>query len=251
MSKSTVLVTGGFDPLHRGHIALLKDAKQQGTYLIVGLNSDKWLSRKKGRPFMTYEERKEILLSLSCVDEVISFNDDNDTACDAIAQVIQSSPIIFANGGDRHNENVPEYSLYKDDDNVTFRWGIGGTNKQNSSSWLLDDFNNPQTDRTWGYYKVLYEGKGYKVKELVIKPHSSLSMQRHKHRSETWNLVSGNAHVIIDNEKMELSMTESVHIPVNTWHKGVNESDEQAHIIEIWKGDRLTEYDIERRRLIM
>ena len=248
---SKVLVTGGFDPLHRGHIALLKDAKQQGTYLIVGLNSDKWLSRKKGRPFMTYEERKEILLSLSCVDEVISFNDDNDTACDAIAQVIQSSPIIFANGGDRHNENVPEYSLYKDDDNVTFRWGIGGTNKQNSSSWLLDDFNNPQTDRTWGYYKVLYEGKGYKVKELVIKPHSSLSMQRHKHRSETWNLVSGNAHVIIDNEKMELSMTESVHIPVNTWHKGVNESDEQAHIIEIWKGDRLTEYDIERRRLIM
>ena len=248
---SRVLVTGGFDPLHRGHIALLKESKQLGTYLIVGLNSDKWLSRKKGRPFMTYEERKEILLSLSCVDEVISFNDDNDTACDAIAQVIQSSPIIFANGGDRHNENVPEYVLYKDDDNVTFRWGIGGTNKQNSSSWLLDDFNNPQTDRTWGYYKVLYEGKGYKVKELVINPHSSLSMQRHKHRSETWNLVSGNAHVIIDNEKMELSMTESVHIPVNTWHKGVNESDEQAHIIEIWKGDRLTEYDIERRRLIM
>ena len=248
---SKVLVTGGFDPLHRGHIALLKESKQLGTYLIVGLNSDKWLSRKKGRPFMTYEERKEILLSLSCVDEVISFNDDNDTACDAIAQVIQSSPIIFANGGDRHNENVPEYVLYKNDDNVTFRWGIGGTNKQNSSSWLLDNFNNPQTDRTWGYYKVLYEGKGYKVKELVINPHSSLSMQRHKHRSETWNLVSGNAHVIIDNEKMELSITESVHIPVNTWHKGVNESDEQAHIIEIWKGDRLTEYDIERRRLIM
>ena len=248
---SKVLVTGGFDPLHRGHIALLKESKQLGTYLIVGLNSDKWLSRKKGRPFMSYEERKEILLSLSCVDEVISFNDDNDTACDAIAQVIQSSPIIFSNGGDRHNENVPEYVLYKDDDNVTFRWGIGGTNKQNSSSWLLDDFNNPQTDRTWGYYKVLYEGKGYKVKELVINPHSSLSMQRHKHRSETWNLVSGNAHVIIDNEKMELSMTESVHIPVNTWHKGVNESDEQAHIIEIWKGDRLTEYDIERRRLVM
>jgi len=248
---SKVLVTGGFDPLHRGHIALLKESKQLGTYLIVGLNSDKWLSRKKGRPFMSYEERKEILLSLSCVDEVISFNDDNDTACDAIAQVIQSSPIIFANGGDRHNENVPEYNLYKHDNNVTFRWGIGGTNKQNSSSWLLDNFNNPQTDRTWGYYKVLYEGKGYKVKELVINPHSSLSMQRHKHRSETWNLVSGNAHVIIDNEKMELSMTDSVHIPVNTWHKGVNESDEQAHIIEIWKGDRLTEYDIERRRLIM
>ncbi len=248
---SKVLVTGGFDPIHKGHIALFKHARAYGTHLVVGLNSDEWLIRKKGRYFMDYDERKEILLSLSCVDEVISFNDDNDTACDAIAQVIQSSPIIFANGGDRHNENVPEYNLYKHDDNVTFRWGIGGTNKQNSSSWLLDDFNNPQTDRTWGYYKVLYEGKGYKVKELVINPHSSLSMQRHKHRSETWNLVSGNAHVIIDNEKMELSMTESVHIPVNTWHKGINESDEQAHIIEIWKGERLTEHDIERKKLIM
>ena len=76
---SNVLVTGGFDPLHRGHIALFKDAKTHGTNLIVGLNSDKWLSRKKGRPFMDYDERKEILLSLSCVDEVISFNDDNVT----------------------------------------------------------------------------------------------------------------------------------------------------------------------------
>ena len=250
---SKVLVTGGFDPLHRGHIALLKESKQLGTYLIVGLNSDKWLSRKKGRPFMTYEERKEILLSLSCVDEVISFNDDNDTACDAIAQVIQSSPIIFANGGDRHNENVPEYSLYKDDDNVTFRWGIGGTNKQNSSSWLLDNFNNPQTDRTWGYYKVLYEGEGYKVKELVINPHSSLSMQRHEHRSESWNLVSGSACVILNTEKVQLEKDKDIFIPKNTWHKGINESDNPAHIIEIWRGESvlLNENDIIRRRLVM
>ena len=248
---SNVLVTGGFDPLHRGHIALLKDAKTQGTNLIVGLNSDKWLSRKKGRPFMDYDERKEILLSLSCVDEVISFNDDNDTACDAIAQLIQRGDLIFCNGGDRHTENVPEYNLYKDDDNVKFRWGIGGTNKQNSSSWLLDNFNNPLTERSWGYYRVLYEGKGYKVKELVINPRSSLSMQRHKYRSETWSLVSGYAKVILDKEEVVLTNDNIAHIPVNTWHKGINDSNTPAHIIEIWKGERLTEHDIERKKLIM
>jgi len=248
---SNVLVTGGFDPLHRGHIALLKDAKTQGTNLIVGLNSDKWLSRKKGRPFMDYDERKEILLSLSCVDEVISFNDDNDTACDAIAQLIQRGNLIFCNGGDRHTENVPEYNLYKDDDNVKFRWGIGGTNKQNSSSWLLDNFNNPLTERSWGYYRVLYEGKGYKVKELVINPRSSLSMQRHKYRSETWSLVSGYAKVILDKEEIVLTNDNVAHIPINTWHKGINDSNTPAHIIEIWKGERLTEHDIERKKLIM
>ena len=248
---SNVLVTGGFDPLHRGHIALLKDAKTQGTNLIVGLNSDKWLSRKKGRPFMDYDERKEILLSLSCVDEVISFNDDNDTACDAIAQLIQRGNLIFCNGGDRHTENVPEYNLYKDDDNVKFRWGIGGTNKQNSSSWLLDNFNNPLTERSWGYYRVLYEGKGYKVKELVINPRSSLSMQRHKYRSETWSLVSGYAKVILDKEEIILTNDNVAHIPINTWHKGINDSNTPAHIIEIWKGERLTEHDIERKKLIM
>ena len=248
---SNVLVTGGFDPLHRGHIALLKDAKTQGTNLIVGLNSDKWLSRKKGRPFMDYDERKEILLSLSCVDEVISFNDDNDTACDAIAQLIQRGDLIFCNGGDRHTENVPEYNLYKDDDNVKFRWGIGGTNKQNSSSWLLDNFNNPLTERSWGYYRVLYEGKGYKVKELVINPRSSLSMQRHKYRSETWSLVSGYAKVILDKEEIILTNDNVAHIPINTWHKGINDSNTPAHIIEVWKGERLTEHDIERKKLIM
>ena len=180
---SKVLVTGGFDPIHKGHIALFKHARAYGTHLVVGLNSDEWLIRKKGRYFMDYDERKEILLSLSCVDEVISFNDDDDSSNDAIEQLIQHSPIIFCNGGDRGKDNVPEHDKYWCNARVVFKWGIGGNDKKNSSSTLLNDYNNPQTDRPWGYYKVLYEGEGYKVKELVINPHSSLSMQRHEHRS--------------------------------------------------------------------
>ena len=250
---SKVLVTGGFDPIHKGHIALFKHARAYGTHLVVGLNSDEWLIRKKGRYFMDYDERKEILLSLSCVDEVMSFNDDDDSSNDAIEQLIQHSPIIFCNGGDRGKDNVPEHDKYWCDARVVFKWEIGGNDKKNSSSTLLNKYNNPQTDRPWGYYKVLYEGEGYKVKELVINPHSSLSMQRHEHRSESWNLVSGSACVILNGEKVQLEKDKDIFIPVNTWHKGINESDNPAHIIEIWRGESslLNENDIERRKLVM
>ena len=250
---SKVLVTGGFDPIHKGHIALFKHARAYGTHLVVGLNSDEWLIRKKGRYFMDYDERKEILLSLSCVDEVISFNDDDDSSNDAIEQLIQHSPIIFCNGGDRGKDNVPEHDKYWCDARVVFKWEIGGNDKKNSSSTLLNKYNNPQTDRPWGYYKVLYEGEGYKVKELVINPHSSLSMQRHEHRSESWNLVSGSACVILNGEKVQLEKDKDIFIPKNTWHKGINESDNPAHIIEIWRGKSslLNENDIERRKLVM
>tara|TARA_Y100000593_G_scaffold29310_1_gene58366 strand:- start:561 stop:1337 length:777 start_codon:yes stop_codon:yes gene_type:complete len=257
---SKVLVTGGFDPIHSGHIALFKHARAYGTHLVVGLNSDEWLIRKKGRYFMDYDERKEILLSLSCVDEVISFNDDDDSSNDAIEQLIQSSPIIFCNGGDREKDNVPEHDKYWCDARVVFKWGIGGNDKKNSSSILLNEYSNPKTIRTWGYYRVLYEGEGYKVKELVINPHSSLSMQKHEHRTETWNVVKGECYVIMDNGinqpniiKHKLKEHKGIFIPVNTWHKGINESDNPAHIIEIWRGESalLNENDIERRKLVM
>ena len=106
--------------------------------------------------------------------------------------------------------------------------------------------------RSWGHYKVLYSGDGFRVKELVINPHSSLSMQRHQHRSETWSIVSGDAEVLLGTDnKLKLTKEESIFIPENTWHKGMNNTDEPAHIIEIWRGTNLTEDDIERKRLIM
>ena len=108
-----------------------------------------------------------------------------------------------------------------------------------------------KTNRTWGHYTVLYEGKGFKVKELVINPHSSLSKQRHTHRTETWNIVKGECFILLEDEKLKLTQEKGIFIPVNTWHKGVNESDNPAHIIEIWRGTILTEDDIERVKLIM
>ena len=109
MSK-VVLVTGGFDPLHSGHIAYFKAARELGDHLVVGINSDEWLTRKKGRPFMPFAERAAIIKELSCVDEVIGFNDSDDTACAAIYQVLatkgSSWKLIFDNGGDRTNKNT-------------------------------------------------------------------------------------------------------------------------------------------------
>ena len=113
-----VLVTGGFDPLHSGHIDLFNEAKKLGDKLVVGVNSDEWLTRKKGRPFMPFKERLAIIKELAVVDRVISFDDSDDTAGGAIFKLMSttgsSHEIIFANGGDRKQGAVPEEKTYAD-----------------------------------------------------------------------------------------------------------------------------------------
>ena len=153
MSK-VVLVTGGFDPLHSGHIAYFKAARELGDHLVVGVNSDAWLTRKKGRPFMPFEERCAIIKELACVDEVIGFNDDDNTACAAIGYVLGEWKLIFANGGDRTNTTTPEYEVWGDHPDVEFAFGVGGSNKANSSSWILDEWKTQKTERDWDYGRV-------------------------------------------------------------------------------------------------
>lgn len=253
MRKQIVLVTGGFDPLHSGHIAYFKAAKALGNYLIVGINSDDWLTRKKGRPFMPWQERAEIVKNLSMVNEVISFDDSNGSANDAIYKVLQQnldSRIIFANGGDRTPDNIPEY-IYKNTPWVHFEFGIGGEDKKNSSSWILDEWKTQKTDRQWGYWRVLDDKTTIKTKELVINPGCSLSDQRHFKRNEHWYVLQGN--IQIDTEynnirQTQLLMQHSTYvIGSNVWHKTTNIGDTPAHIIEIQYGEQCVENDIERR----
>ena len=133
------LVTGGFDPLHSGHIAYFKAAKQLGDALCVAVNSNDWLIRKKGKYFMTAPERISIIKELKMVDACIEFNDKDDTANDAIKMALEVyDDIIFANGGDRGNTNTPEYEEFRYNNRVKFMWGVGGDDKKNSSSWILD-----------------------------------------------------------------------------------------------------------------
>jgi len=136
---TVTLVTGGFDPLHSGHIAYFKAAREFGNSLCIGLNSDDWLTRKKGKPFMNIDERMCIIKELKCVDFAIEFRDNDESACDAIKMALEVyDNVLFCNGGDRGSVNTPEYDRYKDDKRVEFKFGVGGEDKKNSSSWILE-----------------------------------------------------------------------------------------------------------------
>ena len=251
--KKAVLITGGFDPLHSGHIAYMKEAKKLGTKLIVGINSDAWLDRKKGQFFMSLEERAAIIKELSVVDEVLSFDDSDGTAINAIHKVLEThDSVIFANGGDRSTSNIPEMVTFRGNTRVKFVFGVGGTDKKNSSSKILSEWKNPKTERQWGYYRVLHtDGPEVKVKELVVYPHKSLSLQKHQYRSEHWIVSSGTATVKLGKtvetiETHVLNKHDEIHIPKTEFHQLINNTDQELRLIEIQYGSLCIEEDIER-----
>ena len=249
-----VLITGGFDPLHSGHIAYFRAAKQLGNLLVVGVNSDAWLIRKKGRAFMPWDERMTIVKNIKDVDSVLEFNDDDGSAKQAIKLARQTWPdhkIVFANGGDRTDANIPEMEFQ--DANLEFEFGVGGFNKANSSSWILEEWKAPKTNRQWGYYRVLHETPGVKVKELTVDPEKSLSMQRHQHRHEHWFVTEGTATIntldtdgntVMKNFVMKNMQT---YIGREEWHQLVNKSRAPLKVIEIQFGEQCNEEDIERK----
>jgi cytidyltransferase-like protein len=249
-----VLITGGFDPLHSGHISYINAARALGDKLIVGINSDDWLRRKKGRSFMTWQERADVVGNLKAVDKVISFDDSDDSAVAAINSVMfdyNGAEVIFANGGDRTGKNILEMRRCMAP-NLKYVFGVGGEDKKNSSSWILEEWKAPKTERPWGYYRVLHEVPGMKVKELTVNPGSRLSMQRHGARSEYWIVSSGNGVVLLpDGEggftENNLSQHEQIKIDTNTWHQLYNPYDIPCKIVEIQYGERCEEEDIERR----
>jgi len=255
--ETIVIVTGGFDPIHSGHIAYFQAARELGDRLVVGLNSDEWLARKKGRAFMPLSERLGVVGNLRMVDETITYDDSDNHSIEAIKKVrarYPNSRIIFANGGDRTRKNIPEMNCGVPD--VEFRFGVGGTKKANSSSWILEDWKAPKTPRPWGYYRVLHEVAGCKVKELTVSPGASLSMQRHQERAEFWLVSEGTATVYTINTSTDAQLNgifqrhEFLHIAPNEWHQLINEQPVPLKIVEIQYGDRCEEEDIERNQLV-
>ena len=247
-----VVVTGGFDPLHSGHIEYIRAARKLGDRLIVGLNSDAWLARKKGQPFMPFNERRIVVGSLKDVDITMEFNDDDGSAISLLNDLKKNYPyaeIIFANGGDRTKTNIPETSVT----GITFAFGVGGENKMNSSSWILQEWKAPKTLRPWGYYRILHEVDGCKVKELTIDPGKSLSMQKHFKRGEYWLVSEGMCDVnsMLDTgyalPTKTLAKHKSYNIPVGEWHRLSNPYNEPCRIVEIQYGSECVEVDIERK----
>jgi len=252
-----ILVSGGFDPLHSGHIEYFKSAKALGDKLVVGVNSDAWLTRKKGRPFMPLQERANVIQALSMVDAVVAF-DDNYDADGSCKQFVEDScwnyeedDVVFANGGDRSSDNILEMSVVAE--NLSFQFGVGGEDKKNSSSWILKEWSQPTTERSWGTYTVLDKGDGWLTKQLSFNQGQSLSDQRHFKRSEHWHVVEGMICMNLefpngDTISKVYEQGDSIDIPSWTWHKAINIGPGTAKIIEVWLGNELSEQDIERRQ---
>ena len=140
MKKNIIVLSGGFDPVHKGHIRMFKSAKTLGD-VIVGLNSDEWLIRKKNKFFMPFSERKEILESIKYINSVVPFDDTDDTACNLIASIYKKFGtdyrVCFGNGGDRTNDTTPEVT-YCMRNNIEMVWGLGGGKVQSSSDLLTN-----------------------------------------------------------------------------------------------------------------
>ena len=246
------VVSGGFDPIHSGHLSYINDAKRHGDYLIIALNSDEWLKRKKGKEFMPFEERKSILENLKVVDEVVKFEDDEFGSCiNALEKIKAKYPedeIIFCNGGDRGKANIPEMTVA----NVVFEFGIGGDDKKNSSSWILKNWKYDQETRVWGEFFNLFEDDQVKVKELIIEPKKGMSLQKHNKRSELWFVSQGkcllNYSKISPEEVEEIALNkhQSFHVELGDWHQIFNPFNEKCKIIEIQYGQETIEEDIER-----
>lgn len=249
-----VVISGGFDPLHSGHISYINAAKALGDFLVVGVNSDAWLKRKKGKPFLSFDERATILSALSNVDMVIGFDDSDGSALDLIHSVKRMFPehdIIFANGGDRTASNIPEMS----EKGIIFKFGVGGGDKLNSSSEILREWKSTTVERDWGKYEIIYEMQGHVVKILTLNPGAKMSNQMHFKRDEFWHVLHGKVSIATEDgrgrwlhsSKCDLSPGDSIHLPAMVWHQCANESlDQPALILEIQAGD-CDEADIQRK----
>lgn len=137
------IVSGGFDPIHEGHIEMIKEAAKKSDGVILLLNSDAWLCRKKGKNFMEFKTRQAVCENIKGVVAAYGFDDSDNSASDGIRIVREKYPndeLIFANGGDRTKSNIPEGPVCEEC-NVKLEFGVGGSHKANSSSWILQNWN--------------------------------------------------------------------------------------------------------------
>ena len=140
IKKNIVLVSGGFDPIHSGHIKLIKEAAKYGDVVVL-LNSDTWLRNKKGKEFLSFNEREIVINSIKNVVNVIPCGNLDKTCIDGIRKAIiiySNKKIFFANGGDRNDTSIPtNETIFCENNNIKMLWDIGGNKKSNSSSWIL------------------------------------------------------------------------------------------------------------------
>jgi D-beta-D-heptose 7-phosphate kinase/D-beta-D-heptose 1-phosphate adenosyltransferase len=238
--RKRIAVSGGFDPLHVGHLRLLKEAAALGEVTVI-LNSDAWLARKKGYSFQRWRERATILRACEYVDSVVPVDDTDGTVCHTL-RVLQ--PDAFCNGGDRGEDNTPEKAVC-DELHITCLYGIGGE-KAASSSEIVARAGLPRVFRAWGWYQVLSEAPGYKVKLLCLYPNKATSEQWHHHRAEYWQVLSGGVIAYREPDIFHLGPGDDLFIRKKAVHRLTNADHAAAYVLEIQRGVRCEEDDIVR-----
>ncbi len=195
-----VAVSGGFDPLHIGHVRMFQAARTLGDRLVVILNNDNWLKDKKGFVFMSARERAELIGAFSFVDAVVVTDDRPGGKNLGVGRALaRLKPAVFANGGDRKNtRDIAEAAVCKKYGiKMAFNVGTGG--KVQSSSWMIHAARKPasRTLRPWGEYYGWDSGKGWNLKTIYVKPGKRLSLQYHRRREEWWLLLQGDASAVV------------------------------------------------------
>jgi cytidyltransferase-like protein len=256
MDKKFVIVSGGFDPIHSGHVRLISDASKFGPVIVI-INSDDFLIEKKGYAFMNVKERVHIIKNIKNVSEVfISIDNDHTVSktIEFISSNLKYNIGFFANGGDRKDKtDVPEWSICNKH-NIELLFDIGGSKTQSSSNlvesvhdkMLIKEGHFQITQKPWGYYKSFISEDEYLLKKIVVYKNEELSLQSHKLRDEHWVVVSGSINVQVNKIKKTLNIGEHIFVPKGTVHKIINYGGVVATIIEIQFGSILAEGDIKR-----
>lgn len=240
MGFITVVASGYFDPLHKGHLEYLQEAKKLGSKLIVIVNNDFQAVLKKGKSFIPQDQRIAIVKSLNFVDEVFLSVDTDATVCKSL---IVLKPHIFAKGGDRSAGEIPERQICKDL-GIQIVDGLGA--KIESSSRLIAEVSAGNlVQKPWGSYTDFVREHNVVIKELSINPSSKLSLQSHKLREEHWICISGIGIAILNNKEILLEQGTRIHVPKNAIHRIINNSNSVLRIAEIQLGKCL-ETDITR-----
>ncbi len=248
-----VAVSGGFDPLHIGHVRLFQEAKKLGNRLVVILNNDNWLAAKKGYVFMPENERKEILEALACVDRVlITSHPQNPKDMSVCNELLKLRPDVFANGGDRHKDNIPEAAICRSI-GCQMVFNVGKDGKIQSSSWLVNNCKMTKINikqlhsivrKPWGEFRDFAESKGkWHLKTLAIAKGHRLSLQKHAKRSEFWIVAEGKIKIQKDEESRVLTPRKTVFIKKQEIHR--IEALTDAVVIEVSFG-KYEEDDIKR-----
>lgn len=213
-----IVISGGFDPIHPGHIAMIEGAAKHGAVHIV-LNSDDWLIRKKGFFFQPWVDRKKILEVYT--PHIHAVDDSDGTVCEALRNI---KPDFFGNGGDRGFKNTPELDVCAELGIVPV-FELGGSKYSSSSE--INALKKVET--RWGSYEVLLDMPLLKLKLLHIDAGKKLSLQRHEKRSEFFFMPNGEV-------RMNLP---------GVWHAPQAANDKPLTIVEVQIGDS-EEHDIDR-----